>query len=45
MKTLLVLAALFLAFGLAGTVDYQTAVAMAAEHSPSAATLAAWGKP
>lgn len=45
MKTLLILAALFLAFGLAGTVDYQTAAAMAAERSQPVPALAAWGKP
>lgn len=45
MKSVLILAVLFLAFGLAGAVDYQTAAAMAAEHSPPAPVLAACGKP
>lgn len=33
MKTFLILAALLLAFGLVGEIDYQTTAGLAAEHS------------
>ena len=33
MKAILILAALFLAFGIVGELDYQTAAGLAAEHS------------
>lgn len=45
MKTALILATLFAAFGIVGEIDYQTAAGKAAEHSPPVPALAAWGKP
>ncbi len=41
MKVALTLAALFAAFAIGGTVDYDTAAALAAEHS--APVSVAWG--
>lgn len=40
MKTALILAALFVAFGIVGDIDYQTAAAMAAERDTAVITVA-----
>lgn len=40
MKTLLILAALFTAFAIVGTVDYQVAATMAAARSPQSVAVA-----
>lgn len=41
MKTLLILAALFAAFGIVGELDYQTAAGLAAEQAGKLPLLAA----
>lgn len=41
MKSLLILAALFLAFGIVGDIDYQAATGLAAEHAGNLPLIAA----